>query len=167
MADWVDIQDSQIDPDAPLTSELAYSWRDNPIAIAEGAVDAPKVMGQALKTMVLWNASGQTIVTDLGRAGKLMLWFDFDWVAVTPATNALIVDRSINGGSTWGNSVTLAQVTLNPDSTYSRTRPINNNVFILNLLPNFNAVRFRATAAPGQGTLSLSMSAFVIDGVQP
>jgi hypothetical protein len=43
MADWVNIADTQLDPDAPLTSQLAYAWRDNPIAIAEGATGAPVV----------------------------------------------------------------------------------------------------------------------------
>lgn len=43
MADWTDIQDPALDPDAPVTSELAYAFRDNPIAIAEGAVGAPYV----------------------------------------------------------------------------------------------------------------------------
>lgn len=46
MADWVNIIDSALDPDAPLTSELAYAWRDNPIAIAEGSNGAPYVRGE-------------------------------------------------------------------------------------------------------------------------
>lgn len=48
MADWVTINDSQVDPDAPLTSELAYAWRDNPVALAEGAVGAPRIEDAAL-----------------------------------------------------------------------------------------------------------------------
>lgn len=42
------IADSALDPDAPLTSELAYRWRDNPLAIAEGAVGAPRIYGAAM-----------------------------------------------------------------------------------------------------------------------
>lgn len=45
MADWTVISDTSLDPDAPLTSELAYAWRDNPIAIAEGAPGAPVLTG--------------------------------------------------------------------------------------------------------------------------
>ena len=48
MADWVDIADSALDPDAPLTSELAYAWRDNPIAIAEGSPGAPRIATLAI-----------------------------------------------------------------------------------------------------------------------
>lgn len=41
MADWVAIQDTAVDPDAPVTSELAYAWRDNVIAVTEGALGSP------------------------------------------------------------------------------------------------------------------------------
>lgn len=50
MADWTVITDAQLDPDAPLTSDLAYAWRDNPIAIAEGASGAPRIVDAALGT---------------------------------------------------------------------------------------------------------------------
>lgn len=44
MADWFNISDSAVDPDAPITSELGYAFRDNPIAIAEGAAGAPSML---------------------------------------------------------------------------------------------------------------------------
>lgn len=37
------ITDAETDPSAPLTSELAKKWRDNPIAMSEGATSAPFV----------------------------------------------------------------------------------------------------------------------------
>lgn len=43
MTDYVAITDTQVDPDAPLTSQLGYQWRDNPIAMAEGATGAPNI----------------------------------------------------------------------------------------------------------------------------
>lgn len=43
MADYVTITDAQVDPEAPITSELMSALRDNPIAIAEGAPGAPRV----------------------------------------------------------------------------------------------------------------------------
>jgi hypothetical protein len=43
MADYVTITDAQVDPEAPITSELMSALRDNPIAIAEGAVGAPRI----------------------------------------------------------------------------------------------------------------------------
>lgn len=52
MADYRTIADAEVDPDAPLTSSLGYAWRDNPIAIAEGATGAPRVQDGALDTNV-------------------------------------------------------------------------------------------------------------------
>lgn len=43
MADYTTIADSQVDPEAPITSELMSALRDNPLAIAEGATGAPKI----------------------------------------------------------------------------------------------------------------------------
>lgn len=48
MADYVAQTDAQLDPDAPLTSELAYGWRDNLIAVTEGAAGAPRIVAGAL-----------------------------------------------------------------------------------------------------------------------
>jgi len=45
MASYITITDAETDPEAPLTSELAKKWRDNPIAIAEGDSAAPKISG--------------------------------------------------------------------------------------------------------------------------
>lgn len=43
MADYNAISDTQLDPDAPLTSQLGYQFRNNPIAIAEVSNNAPYV----------------------------------------------------------------------------------------------------------------------------
>jgi hypothetical protein len=42
MADYSEILDTQIEPDAPLTAVLAGQWRDNPIAIVQSSPDAPR-----------------------------------------------------------------------------------------------------------------------------
>jgi hypothetical protein len=49
MADYVTISDTQVDPDAPITSQLAYAWRDNPTAIAEGASGAPRIQTASIE----------------------------------------------------------------------------------------------------------------------
>ena len=43
MTDYTGISNTQVDPEAPVTSELMTSLRDDPIAIAEGSLDAPGV----------------------------------------------------------------------------------------------------------------------------
>lgn len=50
MADWTNIPDTAVDPDAPITSELGYAFRDNVIAVTEGAIGAPRITDAALNT---------------------------------------------------------------------------------------------------------------------
>jgi hypothetical protein len=43
MADYIEILDTQVDPDAPITSSLGYQFKNNVLAIAEGSVGAPRI----------------------------------------------------------------------------------------------------------------------------
>lgn len=52
MTDYTSIADSQTAPLSPVTSELMTALRDNPLAIAEGAVGAPNLRFAALGTLV-------------------------------------------------------------------------------------------------------------------
>ena len=47
MTDYTQINDTEIDPDAPIPSLLGYRWRDNPIAMFEGASGAPRIQADA------------------------------------------------------------------------------------------------------------------------
>lgn len=99
MADWTNIADSALDPDAPVTSELAYAWRDNPIAIAEGAPGAPKI---ALKDLVAGGSLEMTI-TGLADFGGL-----FAYVHATttdPGGASISVSLSDNGSTFYGSTV--------------------------------------------------------------
>lgn len=48
MADYIAQPDTAVDPDAPVTSDLMYALRDNPIAMFEGAAGAPRLTNSAL-----------------------------------------------------------------------------------------------------------------------
>lgn len=48
MATWTNIPDSVLEPGKPARSVDALALRDNPIAIAQGAAGAPKVLAAAL-----------------------------------------------------------------------------------------------------------------------
>ncbi len=48
MTSYITITDAETDPSAPITSELAKKWRDNPIAITEGETGAPRIVGAAM-----------------------------------------------------------------------------------------------------------------------
>jgi len=50
VADYITITEAQSDPEAAVDSSLIKRLRDNPIAIAEGAAGAPRLLGMAAKT---------------------------------------------------------------------------------------------------------------------
>lgn len=49
MAEYMPINPTEIEPEAPLTSSLAARWSNNPIAIAEGAPGAPRIQTPAIQ----------------------------------------------------------------------------------------------------------------------
>lgn len=103
MADWFNITDTQVDPDAPLTSQLAYAWRDNPVAIAEGAAGAPLVQPRSLDTVkgrvVLTTATTAVAITGLDP--ETVLTFTGSFANGTAGTAALQLSTSADGGATW------------------------------------------------------------------
>ena len=44
MADWTELDTNGLLPGEPFTSAKALAFFENPVAIAEGAVNAPKVV---------------------------------------------------------------------------------------------------------------------------
>ena len=69
MTTYTAIPNSDIDRDSPITEPLMTLLRDNPIAISEGATDAPRILSPALDltyttgSTTLTTASNATIVT--------------------------------------------------------------------------------------------------------
>lgn len=75
MADWVDITDAQVDPDAPITSELGYAFRDNVVAMTEGAAGAPRIAQSALLNPTAGNArtiTSPSVSVLSGQGGSLL-----------------------------------------------------------------------------------------------
>jgi hypothetical protein len=103
MPAFITITDAQTDPEAPLTSELAKQWRDNPEAIAEGALNAPKILGPAMGIgrPIVSGASAASPIgwTDLDR----VLEMDIFWCGGTTnnGTSRWQASLSDDAGATW------------------------------------------------------------------
>lgn len=108
MPDWVNIADTQLDPDAPLTSQLGYAWRDNTIAISEGASGAPKVQGVALDNVALpWiERAGDTEDTITGtfeRLDLMVLEYEVQDIGAGSPPVRLQFALSDDDGVSWGS----------------------------------------------------------------
>jgi hypothetical protein len=116
MTDYIVITDSQTDPEAPLTSELAKQWRDNPIAIAEGSVGAPKVTGEALSIYIndIALTSTYTNVGTLGsRLKKLRLSVQANATNSSTSTTgsfSIQIRVSNDGGATYSGNISVANL---------------------------------------------------------
>lgn len=70
MTSYIAITNSEVQPEAPITSELMTKLRDNPIAISEGATGAPPI-----------------------KAG----WYPFDMATVGDGADGLLWDHAATG----------------------------------------------------------------------
>lgn len=124
MADWKTIPDTDVDPDAPVTSELMYALRDNPVAIAEGSVGAPRVMGVALDTFLAHDSAAindnttSLAFVGMDRVGEILVAFNAvgDSTAGSPVIQ---VSFTNNNGTSWGAWQSLTGYTVPASSSVS------------------------------------------------
>lgn len=102
MAAYTTITDTQVDPEAPITSELMTALRDNPIAIAEGATGAPRIDPSSAVDWASTTNTAAEINWVLGRNASLSLGavgtYGVLWYNPTTLTN-------LNAGQTVSGSL--------------------------------------------------------------
>lgn len=147
MADYINVVDSSVDPDAPLTSDLMYRLRDNPIAIAEGSIGAPKVRSEALRlTREAADRSSDGVLFTLTGIDRISSFMVNSYVTIThtDAGSATVRYRtSTDGGTTWGGYTTFNTAVLTGAGNNSSTR------FAYIDTPNVNAIQIDLTSTSG------------------
>jgi hypothetical protein len=107
MADWNEILDTQIEPDAPLTAVLAGQWRDNHLAVIEGSTGAPKISHRAMADSgLIVTVTDTSEIFDLEPVKVLRIYGASR--RVTASAGGTRIEFSNNNGSTWVNPVTIA-----------------------------------------------------------
>jgi hypothetical protein len=112
LADWTEFPPSVFLPGEPITSPQGLGLFENPVAIAEGAVDAPRIDRRALlDDGYLTDPSSATVnvwvdVLDLDRAAILGIKFLGAKSGATGST-AFQLGLSNNNGSSWGADISL------------------------------------------------------------
>jgi hypothetical protein len=114
MTDYSALTNSQVEPNAPVTSELVTALRDNPIAIAEGSIGSPEMEVAwhylEYKQLTGGDANTLTMDTDISsyRAVRLV------GGATYAAAGSADLDIRLNiGGYRTVTSTTLADVSPN------------------------------------------------------
>jgi hypothetical protein len=187
MAAWTTISNGLVAVGAKPFATTIQALRDNPIAIAEGAANAPKVVGPAVSvTRPSRNISGTTPAgwTDLDRV-KIMR-FDF-WQTTGAFASDIQARFSTNNGGSWGSYQSLgfgmgtnqsAVGTLwlditNGDYEFYATRfatSSGNPIAVFNtgsvtVPSNANGLQFRNST--GSGTPTLNIRGVILEGISP
>lgn len=116
---YIPILDSEVDPDAPITSSLMYRLRDNLIAVTEGDPAAPSVNA----AIISQGGAGTDGHFNNGTTISTMGWFDFDLMAISAAKTipAASVIR-INGNASLSDVLTIQRMNLAAHSSAAQVK---------------------------------------------
>lgn len=152
MTAYITITDAETDPEAPLTSELAKKWRDNPVSIAEQDASVPA--GVRLGFWPLGNlatTSGSSVtLSGLNLSEFKYLWIDIVGVSVTGASISFRINSVIVGTFANNNTPSYGNVIISL---------VTGRVLIPNNLSQ-TATNIGYTTATTSVTFSLSSTAF-------
>ena len=146
------VSDAAIAYENAITLQQGRALRDNPLAIAEGAVDAPKVQSAGLNIAVITSAG---TLTGLGRVATLLCMASAQQTG--EGTANVQYRRSTDGGTTWTSYSTAVSVTVSSGSTNDATEVATLQI---TMGPTYDAIEFAIT---GNG----DFFAIGIKGVSP
>jgi hypothetical protein len=132
MATWTTVPDSSLEPGKPIRSIDALALRDNPVAIAEGAAGAPRILSFALEPL---DAGDVIRSRDDGEITNSSTFYELvaSWSFMQYGSVRIYMELRVNAGTTSaqvrrtrnGSTVTLATLA-NSHSTYaSRTADVS------------------------------------------
>lgn len=160
MTTYTTIPDADIDQDSPVTQPLVTALRDNPIAIAEGAAGAPKVVAGALAGTFLGSFDGGDGVwaglSDLDDIEGIYLCGAARVITTSSVSGTISIRFSDDNGETWSAATTILS-----EATGQFYSVENLNV---NLVTGNYAFQVNANITSGTATLpSGSVNAFQIN----
>lgn len=164
MATYTDPSTINTDPNDPVTSEFGTAALDNPVAIAEGASGAPRIVAGALGTD-LGNGSVSAVgtildVTDLTDVGQLLVYGAVSADAPSGQTSVMGIQvaYSTDNGSTFGAASTVPTATV----TSADAPETTNYIYAVALTGSQDAVRFTLAQISGSSPSSTSGDVTVI-----
>jgi len=155
MADWTELDTNGLLPGEPLTSAKALAFFENPVAMAEGAVNAPKVVSEALNLLQIRSLGSQNVTAlNLDRIATLFVIGVVGGNGTDVGVSRLEYQLSSDNGSSFGLATTI--VFVSNDTTFGSERNIG-AVFVD--MVGFNAIRFQTNSG-----LAIAIG---VEGVSP
>lgn len=165
MPDYRVVADSEVQPDAPVTSSLGFALRDNPDAIAEGAPGAPKVRSEALalRTAAADRTSDGVFftLTGIDRISTFMVNSHISLTYVAAGSASTQYRTSTNGGSTW-SVYTAIDTSLLTSGGNNRSTKFD----FITTSASVNAIQFGLTSTSGS-SVTASLSVLGVRGIAP
>ena len=153
MKTYTAVTDAAIDQDSPMDEDLWTLYRDNPIAMLEGAAGAPRV---ALKSAIGSFTTGNLDFNSLDGWGGV--WFSCGANNSSGAsTRGIAFDATDDGGSTYLGVVTLYMV------------PVTSSVQLVGFFDFATGVvhgTYQSTSAAGTFTQTIAGASTSINGVR-
>ena len=157
MADWTELDTNGLLPGEPLTSAKALAFFENPVAMAEGKVNAPKVVSEALNMLVGAGAS-TTSFTNLERIDKVLI--NTLMTHTAGAGNRQMRYRtSTNNGSSWGGYSTFGLTALT-------SAPTGGGAVVVSLGSSINAIEI-SVFINGSSSGEFNFSVLGVSGISP
>ena len=157
MADWTELDTNGLLPGEPFTSAKALAFFENPVAMAEGKVNAPKVVSEALN-MLVGVGSGTTSFTGLGRIKKVLINALMTHTAGA-GTRRMRYRTSTNNGSSWGGYSNFGLTALT-------SAPTGGGAVVVSLGSSINAIEISVLiSASSSGEFNFSILG--VSGVSP
>ena len=159
MADWTELDTNGLLPGEPFTSAKALAFFENPVAITEGAVNAPKVVSEALNMFVGAGTGTQTF-TNVGRVAKVLI------ISSTFGRNGdggrcrVEYQTSTNNGATFATPIILP----NTSATAGNTITAHN---LITLTSSMNAFRVQILLGGTAPAGTISCAVLGVSGVSP
>jgi len=116
MAVYSSISDTQLDPDAPLTSQLMYQLRDNPLAVFQGVPSAPRIQDNIV------GGIGTTVFSSLNSYGGVFIWgtcIGYNNSIPAGPENTNVVVKASADGSTYFSGSTIVNVNADDYTSFS------------------------------------------------
>ena len=167
MADWTELDTNGLLPGEPLTSAKALAFFENPVAMAGGAVNAPKVVSGALN-MLAETGTATTSYTDLGRIDKVLISCTVEAFGGSNfgRTGLIRYRTSTDNGSSWSATTNIVSVAAAANNSEQIT-----GFAVVSLGSAANAIEvqvtFTGTTGSGAGSNSGAFSILGVSGVSP